>query len=106
MLVRGGCEFDTDGRVVRASGLVLNLSDRASHAGLTTTSLAQSAMLDDALAALTLAADYAVAAGKVIKSLGPLASPELRKSADAFLLQLGYAIATQMSAQPTRRRCH
>jgi hypothetical protein len=106
VLVRGRCDFDASGDVVHASGLVLDVTGSQQEGAEGAAALLRASANEDTLAALNLAADYGVAARRVIEAMGPAASHALRASADAFLATLAREIAAAMSAVPRAVRPH
>lgn len=105
VLVRGRCDIDASGAVIHASGLVLDVTG-AGEDGSERAALLRAGLTDDTLTALNLAADYGLAARRVIAAMGPAASDALRASADAFLATLGRELAAAMSSAPQRLRRH
>ena len=105
VLVRGRCDFGEDGTVTHASGLVLALAG-GDHAASESHEAAMPPMAGGTLAALNVAADYALASRRVLATLGPAASPALREAGDTFLRTLGHEIAAAMTAASRRAQHH
>lgn len=100
VLVRGRCDLDLDGIVTHASGLVLDITGDILETTEVQRALAHWDEADQLLAGLSLAADYATAARRVIDKLDFRGLPALRRSSDAMLRTLGHEIAAISEGSP------